>query len=76
MYYAVPAYSPANILAIFYLTTVLNLSTAVTGAFMLLYAAGAMVAMLISGAVYNRTGAGDCLLSVCCCTAAVSRCLP
>ena len=25
---------------------------------LLLYAAGAMVAMLISGAVYNRTGAG------------------
>lgn len=59
VYYAVPGvFTGANILAIFYLTTVLNLSTAVTGAFMLLYAAGAMVAMLISGAVYNRTGAG------------------
>lgn len=59
VYYAVPGvFTGANILAIFYLTTVLSLSTAVTGAFMLLYAAGAMVAMLISGAVYNRTGAG------------------
>lgn len=59
VYYAVPGvFTGANILAIFYLTTVLNLSTAVTGAFMLLYAAGAMVAMLISGAVYNRIGAG------------------
>lgn len=59
VYYAVPGvFTGANILAIFYLTTVLGLSTAVTGAFMLLYAAGAMVAMLISGAVYNRTGAG------------------
>ncbi|HCR3774873.1 TPA: MFS transporter [Morganella morganii] len=59
VYYAVPGvFTGANILAIFYLTTVPGLSTAVTGAFMLLYAAGAMVAMLISGAVYNRTGAG------------------
>ncbi|WP_341269417.1 MFS transporter [Morganella morganii] len=59
VYYAVPGvFTGANILAIFYLTTVLSLSTAVTGAFMLLYAAGAMVAMLISGALYNRTGAG------------------
>lgn len=59
VYYAVPGvFTGANILAIFYLTTVLGLSTAFTGAFMLLYAAGAMVAMLISGAVYNRTGAG------------------
>ncbi|MBT0384333.1 MFS transporter [Morganella morganii] len=59
VYYAVPGvFTGANILAIFYLTTVLGLSTAVTGAFMLLYAAGAMVAMPISGAVYNRTGAG------------------
>ncbi|EPJ3802491.1 MFS transporter [Morganella morganii] len=59
VYYAVPGvFTGANILAIFYLTTVLGLSTAVTGAFMLLYAAGAMVAMQISGAVYNRTGAG------------------
>ncbi|WP_341259609.1 MFS transporter [Morganella morganii] len=59
VYYAVPGvFTGANILAIFYLTTVLGLSTAVTGAFMLLYAAGAMVAMLISGTVYNRTGAG------------------
>ncbi|MEY1090776.1 MFS transporter [Morganella morganii] len=59
VYYAVPGvFTGANILAIFYLTTVLSLSTAVTGAFMLLYAAGAMVAMLISGAVYNRTGTG------------------
>lgn len=59
VYYAVPGvFTGANILAIFYLTTVSGLSTAITGAFMLLYAAGAMVAMLISGAVYNRTGAG------------------
>lgn len=59
VYYAVPGvFTGANILAIFYLTSVSGLSTAVTGAFMLLYAAGAMVAMLISGAVYNRTGAG------------------
>lgn len=59
VYYAVPGvFTGANILAIFYLTTVLGLTTAVTGSFMLLYAAGAMVAMLISGAVYNRTGAG------------------
>ncbi|CAM8404463.1 MFS transporter, partial [Morganella morganii] len=59
VYYAVPGvFTGANILAIFYLTTVPGLSTAVTGAFMLLYAAGAMAAMLISGAVYNRTGAG------------------
>lgn len=58
VYYAVPGvFTGANILAIFYLTTVLGLTTAVTGSFMLLYAAGAMVAMLISGAVYNRTGA-------------------
>ncbi len=59
VYYAVPGvFTGANILAIFYLTTVLGLTTAVTGAFMLLYAAGAMAAMLISGAIYNRTGAG------------------
>lgn len=59
VYYAVPGvFTGANILAIFYLTTVLGLTTAVTGSFMLLYAAGAMVAMLISGAVYNRIGAG------------------
>lgn len=59
VYYAVPGvFTGANILAIFYLTTVLGLTTAATGAFMLLYAAGAMIAMLISGAVYNRTGAG------------------
>ncbi|MEM8377749.1 MFS transporter, partial [Morganella morganii] len=59
VYYAVPGvFTGANILAIFYLTTVPGLSTAVTGAFMLLYAAGAMAAMLISGAGYNRTGAG------------------
>ncbi|MBW5407416.1 MFS transporter [Morganella morganii] len=59
VYYAVPGvFTGANILAIFYLTTVLGLTTAVTGAFMLLYAAGAMAAMLISGVVYNRTGAG------------------
>lgn len=64
VYYAVPGvFTGANILAIFYLTTVSGLSTAVTGAFMLLYAAGAMVAMLISGAVYNRTGAG-CLFII------------
>ena len=59
IYYAVPGvFTGVNILAIFYLTTVLNLTTGVTGAFMLLYAAGALVSMLVSGALYNKAGAG------------------
>lgn len=58
VYLAVPGvFTGVNLLAIFYLQQSLHFTAQHTGGFMMLYGAGALVAMLLSGAVYRRLGA-------------------
>jgi EmrB/QacA subfamily drug resistance transporter len=58
IYYAIPGvFTGINLLSIFFLQTILHLSAQLTGAFMLLYAGGAFVAILACGTLYNRFGA-------------------
>jgi len=58
VYYAVPGlFTGVNLLNIFYLQQCLHFSAERSGAFMLLYGGGALVAMLLCGRLYHRLGA-------------------
>lgn len=58
VYYAVPGiFTGINFLMIFYLQTLLSFSATQTGQLMILYAAGALVMMILSGYLYNQIGA-------------------
>jgi MFS family permease len=58
VYYAVPGvFTGVNLLSIFYLQGSLQLRAETTGMFMLVYACGALLAMLACGRAYNRVGA-------------------
>nr|WP_314418168.1 MFS transporter [uncultured Erwinia sp.] len=58
VYYAVPGvFTGVNLLTIFYMQQVLHFSAGHTGSFMMLYGAGALVAMLVAGRIYYRVGA-------------------
>ncbi|TFF39410.1 MFS transporter [Pseudomonas sp. RIT623] len=63
VYHAIPGvFTGVNLLNIFYLQQVLHLSAHATGLYMILYAAGAFIAMLAVGRLYNRVGARRLLL--------------
>ncbi|WP_295558825.1 MFS transporter [Pseudomonas mosselii] len=63
VYHAIPGvFTGVNLLNIFYLQDVLKLSAQATGLFMLVYATGALAAMLVTGRLYNRVGAVRLLL--------------
>ncbi|MFJ4396734.1 MFS transporter [Pseudomonas sp. NPDC089396] len=71
VYYAIPGiFTGVNLLNIFFLQDALHFSAQATGMFMILYASGAFVAMLLCGKCYNQVGArrlfilGMCLHSV------------
>nr|BFD40308.1 MFS transporter [Pseudomonas sp. FFPRI_1] len=58
IYYAIPGiFTGVNLLSLFFLQDQLHLSAQHSGMFMLLYAAGALLAMLACGRWYNRAGA-------------------
>lgn len=58
IYYAIPGvFTGVNLLSIFFLQNSLHFSARLTGMFMIVYAIGAFIAMLIGGRVYNRVGA-------------------
>lgn len=58
IYYAIPGiFTGVNLLSLFFLQDNLHLSAQHSGLFMLLYAAGALLAMLTCGRFYNRVGA-------------------
>jgi len=58
IYYAIPGvFTGVNLMSIFFLQNTLHFSARLTGMFMILYAFGAFIAMLICGRVYNRMGA-------------------
>ena len=50
-------FTGVNLLNIFYLQDMLHLSAQATGRFMMVYAGGALVSMLVGGRLYNRAGA-------------------
>ncbi|WP_368911430.1 MFS transporter [Proteus vulgaris] len=57
IYYCIPGiFTGVNILAIFYLQQYLKFTGQGTGFFMLLYALGAFISIIISGALYNKLG--------------------
>ncbi|WP_458368869.1 MFS transporter [Pseudomonas mandelii] len=58
IYYAIPGvFTGVNLTSIFFLQNTLHFSARLTGMFMILYAIGAFIAMLICGRTYNRMGA-------------------
>ena len=58
IYYAIPGvFTGVNLMSIFFLQNTLHFSARLTGMFMILYAIGAFIAMILCGRVYNRTGA-------------------
>ncbi|MGH8332238.1 MAG: MFS transporter [Pseudomonas fluorescens] len=58
IYYAIPGvFTGVNLMSIFFLQNTLHFSAQLTGMFMILYAIGAFIAMLICGRIYNRMGA-------------------
>ncbi|WP_304349363.1 MFS transporter [Comamonas testosteroni] len=58
VYYAVPGvFTGVNLLSLFFLQDLLALSAQRSGMFMLVYAGGALLAMLMCGRIYNRVGA-------------------
>lgn len=58
VYYAVPGvFTGVNLLSLFFLQDLLALSARRSGMFMLVYAGGALLAMLLCGRIYNRVGA-------------------
>jgi len=58
VYHAIPGmFTGVNLLNIFYLQDMLHLSAQATGRFMMVYAGGALVSMLVGGRLYNRAGA-------------------
>lgn len=58
IYHAIPGiFTGVNLLSLFFLQDNLHLSAQQSGMFMLLYAAGALLAMLACGRFYNRLGA-------------------
>lgn len=58
VYHAIPGvFTGVNLLNIFYLQDMLHLSAQATGMFMMVYAGGALVSMLVGGRLYNRAGA-------------------
>ncbi|MBV4456902.1 MFS transporter [Pseudomonas sp. COR58] len=58
IYYAIPGvFTGVNLMSIFFLQNTLHFSARLTGMFMILYAAGAFIAMTVCGRVYNRVGA-------------------
>ncbi|HEK0624241.1 TPA: MFS transporter [Proteus mirabilis] len=57
LYYCIPGvFTGVNILAIFYLQQYLHFSGRGTGSFMLLYAIGAFISIIVGGALYNKLG--------------------
>lgn len=63
VYHAIPGvFTGVNLLNIFYLQQVLQLSAQASGLFMVVYAACAFAAMLLVGRAYNRLGARRLLL--------------
>jgi len=70
VYHAIPGvFTGVNLLNIFYLQDMLHLSAQATGRFMMVYAGGALVSMLVGGRLYNRAGARPCSSPAWCCTA-------
>ena len=58
VYYAVPGvFTGVNLLSLFFLQDLLALSAQRSGMFMLVYAGGALLAMLLCGRIYNRVEA-------------------
>lgn len=58
IYYAIPGvFTGVNLMSIFFLQNTLHFSARLTGMFMILYAIGAFIAIILCGRVYNRTGA-------------------
>lgn len=58
IYYAIPGvFTGVNLLNIFFLQNTLGFSAQGTGMFMILYASGAFLAMLLCGKLYNQVGA-------------------
>ncbi|RON71228.1 MFS transporter [Pseudomonas fluorescens] len=58
IYYAIPGvFTGVNLLSMFFLQNILHFSARLTGMFMIVYAIGALIAMLIGGRVYNQVGA-------------------
>ncbi|WP_095181781.1 MFS transporter [Pseudomonas sp. Irchel 3F6] len=58
IYYAIPGvFTGVNLMSIFFLQNTLHFSARLTGMFMILYAIGAFIAMILCGRVYNRIGA-------------------
>ncbi|QXH34049.1 MFS transporter [Pseudomonas muyukensis] len=63
VYHAIPGvFTGVNLLNIFYLQQVLHLSAQASGLYLVVYAAGACIAMLAAGRLYNRVGACRLLL--------------
>lgn len=63
VYHAVPGiFTGVNLLSLFFLQQLLGWSAQKTGSLMILYAAGAFFAMIISGRLYNRIGAKSLFL--------------
>ncbi|NBM62438.1 MFS transporter [Proteus sp. G4445] len=57
LYYCIlGVFTGVNILAIFYLQQYLHFSGQGTGSFMLLYAIGAFISIIVGGALYNKLG--------------------
>lgn len=57
VYLAIPGvFTGVNLLNIFYLQDTLNFNAQATGMFMIVYACGAFMAMLLCGKYYNRVG--------------------
>ena len=58
VYYAIPGvFTGVNLMSMFFLQNTLQFSARLTGMFMIVYAIGALIAMLVCGRVYNRIGA-------------------
>jgi EmrB/QacA subfamily drug resistance transporter len=58
IYYAIPGvFTGVNLMSIFFLQNTLHFSARRTGLFMILYAIGAFIAMLMCGRIYHRVGA-------------------
>lgn len=63
-YHGVPGvFAGANLLNIFYLQQVLGMAAQQTGMLMIVYAGGALLAMLAAGSWYNRLGAARLFLA-------------
>lgn len=58
VYYAIPGvFTGVNLMSMFFLQNTLHFSARLTGMFMIVYAIGALIAILVCGRFYNRIGA-------------------